>query len=195
MRSFRPRNAWKKARTYHISDHMTSWAFRQSLSSGWHKPRFWQTVFLSPAKKGPFWRKRRKWPICILPTEQGLRSSDPRKRQKWRKWRLSLRQRHGLEKAGVCSSLIGALGITPGIRNASIPVWMVQALHVDVQKLSGTPKPCPKDPAVLETQCVWEFTSELTMRSDSLAWWPRANMPYFLGSTDIFSLLEDGAKA
>ena len=33
-----------------------------------------QTVFLAnrvfvPCQKGPFWRKRRKWPICIRPTE------------------------------------------------------------------------------------------------------------------------------
>ena len=32
--------------------------------------------------------------------KQGFRSSDLRKRQKWRKWRVSLRQKHGLEKAG-----------------------------------------------------------------------------------------------
>ena len=31
--------------------------------------------------------------------KQGLRSSNPRKRRKWRNWRVSLRQRHGLEKA------------------------------------------------------------------------------------------------
>ena len=32
--------------------------------------------------------------------KQGLRSPDPRKRRKWRKWQLSLRHRHGLDKAG-----------------------------------------------------------------------------------------------
>ena len=39
-------------------------------------------------KQGAFWRKRRKWRICIVPTE-GLRSSDPRERKKWRKWPVS----------------------------------------------------------------------------------------------------------
>ena len=33
--------------------------------------------------------------------KQGLRSSEIRKRRKWRKWQVSLRQRHGLEKAGL----------------------------------------------------------------------------------------------
>ena len=67
----------------------------------WHKPHFRQnSPFLSPAKKGPFWRKRRKWRICILPTETRASLLKPPKTTKMTKIAVSLRQRHGLEKAG-----------------------------------------------------------------------------------------------
>ena len=55
-------------------------------------------MFCPLPKRGRFDGKRRKWRILqSTQWKQGLRFSDPRKRQKWRKWRVSLGQRlHGL---------------------------------------------------------------------------------------------------
>ena len=55
------------------------WGGSNLLVSGWRKPCFWHNRGpLSPAQKGPFWRKRRKWWICILPTEnQGFAPQTP----------------------------------------------------------------------------------------------------------------------
>ena len=65
-----------------------------------------QTVFLVnrvfvPCQKRAVLTKTAKI-TNLHPThwKQGLRSSDPQKRRKWRKWRVSLRKRHGLEKKG-----------------------------------------------------------------------------------------------
>ena len=55
--------------------------------------------------------------ICILPTQNnGLRSSDPRKQKMRRNWRVSLRRRHGLEKAGF-ALLWTSVGAWPIVRN------------------------------------------------------------------------------
>ena len=67
---------------------------------------FGKPCFCPLPKRGHFDENGEKGRICILPTEKpGLRSSDPRKRRKWRKWRVSLRKRHGFRESRVCSSL------------------------------------------------------------------------------------------
>ena len=53
------------------------------------------TVLLIPAKRTVLTKTAKMTKLDSTHWKQGLRSSDPRKRRKWRK---SLRQRHGLEK-------------------------------------------------------------------------------------------------
>ena len=65
-----------------------------------------QTVFLvnrvlSPAKKGPFWRKQRKWQICILPTENKGLDRPP----KTTKMTKITQEKAWFRKGRVCSSL------------------------------------------------------------------------------------------
>ena len=54
-----------------------------------------------PAKRAVLTKTAKMMNLHSTHWKQGLRNSDPRKRRKWRKWQLSRRQRHGLEKPGL----------------------------------------------------------------------------------------------
>ena len=61
---------------------------------------FGKPVFCPLPKRGRFDENGKNDEFAFYHWKQGFGSSNPRKRRKWRKWRVSLRKRHGLEKAG-----------------------------------------------------------------------------------------------
>ena len=70
----------------------------RATSRGGTNRVFGKPCFCPLPKRGRFDENGENDEFAFYPLKQGFRSSDPQKRRKWRKWRVSLRKRHGLEK-------------------------------------------------------------------------------------------------